>query len=114
MVNNDAYLNKTFAALSDPTRRAILARLGQGSATVTEVAKPFDMSLPAISKHLRVLEEAGLLTRERTGRIHHLYINPQPMKQASQWLAFYEQFWTESLDALERFLEEPEEVEPSA
>jgi DNA-binding transcriptional ArsR family regulator len=107
-------LDTTFAALSDPTRRAILARLARGESTVTELAKPFNVSLPAISKHLRVLEKAGLLSRERDGRIHRCNLNAKPMKDADDWIRRYRQFWEERLDALAEYLEktQPEE-EPS-
>ena len=101
-------LDNTFAALSDPTRRAILARLRQGPATVTELAQPFTISLQAISKHLRVLERAGLLVRKRQGRIHYLRLNPQPLKDATGWLTRYEQFWESQFDALDQFLTEIE------
>jgi DNA-binding transcriptional ArsR family regulator len=99
-------LDATFAALSDPTRRAILSRLAQSSATVTEIAAPFDISLPAISKHLRVLEKAGLLIRQKQGRIHHCYLNAAPLKEAAQWLSLYEAFWEGQFDALADFLAE--------
>ena len=109
MVNqNTPTLNKTFAALADPTRRAILSRLTQGTATVTELAEPFAMSLPAVSKHLTVLEKAGLLTRQRQGRIHYLSLNATPLKEIANWVTLYEQFWTGQLDALASFLEEEE------
>jgi DNA-binding transcriptional ArsR family regulator len=107
MVNqNITTLDKTFGALADPTRRAILSRLTQGTATVTELAEPFAMSLPAVSKHLTVLEKAGLLTRRRQGRIHYLTLNAAPLKEAAQWITLYEQFWEGQLDALANFLEE--------
>ena len=107
MVNqNITTLDKTFAALSDPTRRAILSRLTQGTATVTELAEPFAMSLPAVSKHLTVLEKAGLLTRQRQGRTHYLTLNATPLQEAAHWIRLYEQFWEGQLDALANFLEE--------
>jgi DNA-binding transcriptional ArsR family regulator len=99
-------LNTTFAALADPTRRAILARLAQGEASVTELAQPFNVSLPAISKHLRVLERAGLLTREKEGRVHHCRLAADPLKEAANWIARYQQFWDEQFDALAEFLDE--------
>jgi len=88
-------LDMTFAALSDPTRRAILMRLADGEATVTELAEPFanDMSLPAVSKHLIVLENAGLVNRRREGRTHWITLAAQPMEEAASWLAFYRRFW---------------------
>jgi DNA-binding transcriptional ArsR family regulator len=100
-----APLDATFAALSDPTRRAILARLAQGEATVTQLAEPFPFSLPAVSKHLRVLESAGLLTREINGRIHRCRLAPEPMKTASQWIEHYRVFWEKQFDALAKYLE---------
>jgi DNA-binding transcriptional ArsR family regulator len=97
-------LDRIFSALSDPTRRAILQRLSHGEATVTELAKPFDMSLPAISRHLRVLEEAGLLLREREGRIHRCSFNAERVKAAADWLERYSAFWKSRLNALESYL----------
>lgn len=98
-------LDATFAALSDPTRRAILARLAQGEATVTQLAEPFPFSLPAISKHLRVLESAGLLKREIDGRVHRCRLAPEPMKTAAQWIDHYRVFWEKQFDALAQYLE---------
>jgi DNA-binding transcriptional ArsR family regulator len=100
-----AALDATFAALSDPTRRAILARLAQGEATVSELAEPFHVSLPAVSKHLRVLESAGLLRREIDGRIHRCRLAPQPMKDAAAWIEKYRAFWENQFDALAKYLE---------
>jgi DNA-binding transcriptional ArsR family regulator len=97
-------LDRTFAALSDPTRRAILARLAQGDASVTELAAPFAMSLPAISKHLRVLEQAGLVERTKDGRIHHLRLVARPLHEAAAWIAHYRQFWEQQLAALAEYL----------
>jgi DNA-binding transcriptional ArsR family regulator len=97
-------LDKTFAALSDPTRRAILARLVQGNASVSELAAPFAMSLPAISKHLRVLEQAGLVERTKDGRVHHLRLVARPLHEAAAWIAHYQQFWEQQLAALADFL----------
>jgi DNA-binding transcriptional ArsR family regulator len=109
MVNYPAvspsHLDATFAALSDPTRRAILARLAQGESTVSELAAPFDVSLPAVSKHLRVLESAGLLRREIDGRIHRCRLAPEPMKDAARWIDHYRVFWENQFDALAKFLE---------
>jgi DNA-binding transcriptional ArsR family regulator len=104
-------LDATFRALADPTRRALLARLAKGEATVTELAKPFAISLPAISKHLRVLENAGLLARSREGRIHRCRLAPEPLASAAEWIAHYRRFWDTQLDALERYLRQssPEE-----
>jgi DNA-binding transcriptional ArsR family regulator len=97
-------LNDTFAALADPTRRAILARLAQGEASVMELATPFHISLPAISKHLRVLEKAGLIKRTKHGRVHRLCLRPQPLRDAAAWMAFYQRFWEGQLDALVDYL----------
>jgi len=99
-------LSVTFGALADPTRRAILARLGLGEASVTELAEPFAMSLPAVSKHLKVLESAGLITRGRTAQWRPCRLAPQPLKEASEWLEDYRRFWDESLDNLAEYLRE--------
>jgi len=106
MVNYSAApLDATFGALADPTRRAILARLARGEAMVTELAAPFAMSLPAISKHLRVLESAGLLLREINGRVHRCRLAAGPMKNAAAWIAQYRAFWESQFDALEKYLD---------
>jgi DNA-binding transcriptional ArsR family regulator len=97
-------LDTTFAALADPTRRAILARLAQGDATVGELAEPFDISLPAISRHLKVLETASLISNAREGKHRRCRLNPLAIKDASEWLEFYERFWGGSLDRLEKHL----------
>jgi len=97
-------LDATFAALSDSTRRAILARLSCGESTVKSLAEPFDMSLPAVSKHLRVLESAGLLRREIDGRIHRCRLDAEPMKTAAAWIDHYRAFWETQFDALAKFL----------
>src|SRR5262245_2467185 len=99
-------LTLTFSALADPTRRRILEHLALGDRCVTDIAKPHNMSLPAISKHLRVLEDAGLIKRERIGRTHQLKLQAAPMKNASQWLNEYRQFWEERLDRLDEYLTE--------
>ena len=91
-------LSRTFAALADPTRRAILARLAAGEATVNEVAAPFDVSLPAISKHLKVLERAGLITRGREAQWRPSRLEAAPLESAAQWLERYRQFWEGSFD----------------
>jgi DNA-binding transcriptional ArsR family regulator len=103
--SDNAPLDATFGALADPTRRAILARLARGEATVTELAAPFDVSLPAVSKHLRVLESAGLLQREIDGRIHRCRLAPRPMKDAAAWIETYRVFWEAQLEALANYLE---------
>jgi DNA-binding transcriptional ArsR family regulator len=92
--------------LADPTRRAILARLCSGEATVTELAEPFDMSLPAVSKHLKVLERAGLVTRSREAQWRPCQLEAAPMKDAAGWLERYRQFWEQSFDRLESYLDE--------
>ena len=97
-------LNATFAALADPTRRAILARLSSGSASVTELADPFDMSLPAISKHLKVLERAGLIARGRDAQWRPCRLDAAPLKEAADWLEHYRRFWEESFDRLDDYL----------
>jgi DNA-binding transcriptional ArsR family regulator len=102
-------LDAVFSALADPTRRAILTRLADGEASVTELADPFDISLPAISRHLKVLEHAGLLAREREGRVHRIRLVADPMLDALEWMARYGRFWEERLDALEALVREPPE-----
>lgn len=97
-------LTATFAALADPTRRAILARLASGEAAVTELAEPFDMSLPAVSKHLKVLERAGLIERSRDAQWRPCHLNPAPLKEASDWISDYRRFWEESFDRLDDYL----------
>ena len=99
-------LDRTFAALADPTRRSILASLTEGERCVTDLAKPHRMSLPAISKHLRVLEKAGLVRRQRRGRVHRLTIEAKPMQEAQQWIEEYRRFWEQSLDRLDTYLKE--------
>ena len=99
-------LDTTFAALADPTRRAILARLATSQTSVTELARPFSVSLPAISKHLKVLEHAGLVARKKEGRTHKIHLLAGPMKEASDWMNRYSVFWEQRLDALETYLNE--------
>ena len=98
-------LDRTFAALADPTRRRILAHLARGNRCVTDLARPHAMSLPAVSKHLRVLEKAGLLRRRRYGRVHQLNLEAKPMQQAVRWIEEYRKFWEGSLDRLAAYLE---------
>ena len=100
-------LNRAFAALSDPTRRAIVARLAGGETTVKELAAPFAISAPAISRHLRVLEQAGLVTQERAGQFRKCRLNIAGLKSAAEWLDFYRAFWGESFDRLEQHLKTP-------
>ncbi len=107
MVERNAQtLDRVFHALSDPTRRAILAQLVSRPSTVGELSEPFDISLNAVSKHLKMLERAGLVSREVRGREHHLKLNPKALANAYDWLAFYERFWNERLDALAVLVED--------
>ena len=98
-------LDTTFAALADPTRRAILARLAGGEATVTELAEPFAMSLPAVSKHLKVLEHAGLIARGREAQWRPCRLEVGPLKEAADWIGGYRRFWEESFDRLDEYLQ---------
>ena len=104
-------LTLTFSALADPTRRAILARLSKGEASVQELAKPFRISLPAISKHLKVLEKAKLIRRGKTAQWRPCRIEAAPLKEASDWIANYEQFWEQSFDRLDDYLKELQAAE---
>ena len=97
-------LDRVFAALSDPTRRAILARLAHGEATVNELVEPFGFSQPTISKHLKVLEGAGLVARGRSAQFRPVRLDAAPLAQAAEWLGTYEQFWAESLDRLDDYV----------
>jgi DNA-binding transcriptional ArsR family regulator len=99
-------LDLTFAALADPTRRAILARLALGETSVTELAQPFAMSLPAVSKHLKVLERAGLITRGRDAQWRPCRLEADPLKHAAAWLEHYRRYWEQSLDRLEAYLKQ--------
>lgn len=99
-------LSSTFAALADPTRRALLARLTKGEATVTELAEPFSMSLPAVSKHLKVLERAGLIARGRTAQWRPCRLEAAPLKNVTDWLAEYRRFWEDGFDRLDDHLRE--------
>ena len=108
MVTNEHTLDLTFAALADPTRREILTRLSEGDATVGELASPFEISRPAISKHLRVLEKAGLVRRVSEGRLSRCGLDASPMRDAAEWVESYRTYWESQLDALARYLEEPE------
>lgn len=111
---SDQALDRTFSALADPTRRAILGRLMSGEARVTEIAEPFEMSLNAVSKHVAVLEKAGLVKRDVQGRIHQLSFEGAPILEAARWMEETRRFWEARLDALEAFLEKqnPEENSP--
>jgi DNA-binding transcriptional ArsR family regulator len=99
-------LSATFSALADPTRRAILARLAAGETSVSQLAEPFDMSMPAVSKHLKVLERAGLIARGREAQWRPCRLEPAPLKQASDWIESYRRFWEESFDRLDAYLAE--------
>jgi DNA-binding transcriptional ArsR family regulator len=99
-------LDRTFAALADPIRRSILARLSKGEATVGELARPFRVSRPAISKHLRVLERAGLVRRARDGRVSRCELDATAMRAAAEWIERYRAFWTGQLDVLKRYVEQ--------
>jgi DNA-binding transcriptional ArsR family regulator len=106
-------LDLTFSALADPTRRRILHHLASGDRCVTDLAKPYSISLPAVSKHLRVLERAGLIRRRRNGRVHSLKLQAAPMAQASRWIEDYRRFWEDSLDRLGGYLEKLQSKEKS-
>jgi DNA-binding transcriptional ArsR family regulator len=97
-------LSETFSALADPTRRAILARLAAGPATVTELTQPFDISMPAVSRHLKVLERAGLIARQKDAQWRPRRLEPERLKDAAAWLDQYQRFWTDSLDRLDGYL----------
>lgn len=101
-------LNGVFGALSDPTRRAILTRLAQGECPVAVLAAPFDVSAPAISKHLRVLESSGLITRRIEGRVHYCRLRPDELRHAKDWIAGVQAFWEQQFQSLSRYLEENE------
>jgi DNA-binding transcriptional ArsR family regulator len=100
------HLDRTFAALADPTRRRILEHLAGGDHCVTDLARPYRMSLPAVSKHLRVLEKAGLVRRKRDGRVHRLKLEAKPMQQAQAWIEEYRKFWEASFDRLDEYLKQ--------
>ena len=112
MTSTDA-LSRTFAALADTTRRAMLARLATGSATVGELAEPFDMSFAAVSKHLRVLEAAGLVSRGRDAQYRPATLDARPLAGATAWLGDYRQFWGDSFDALAQLLNQPQQQPPA-
>ena len=99
-------LSTTFAALADPTRRAILARLASGEASVTQLAEPFAMTMPALSKHLKVLERAGLIARGRDAQWRPRRLEPAPLKEVASWVEHYRRFWEESFDRLDAYLQE--------
>ncbi len=105
-------LSEVFGALADPTRRAILARLALGETSVGELAEPFEMSLPAVSKHLGVLETAGLVQREKQGRVRRCQLDGRPLEAAADWIGHYREFWEAQLDSLARYLEETQTQTP--
>ncbi len=105
-------LSTTFSALADPTRRAILARLSRGPGSVTELAEPFDMSLPAVTKHLKVLEKAGLITKGREAQWRPCRLEARPLREVSDWLEQYRRFWEARLDRLEDYLRDLHAQEP--
>ena len=111
MVTSSRQLDSIFGALSDATRRAILEELAHGERTVGELAEPFDISRPAISKHLRVLERAGLVQRTPEGRISRCALDATPLREAADWVEHYRAFWEGRLDALSRYLETPKPVD---
>lgn len=104
--DTDERLTAVFAALADPTRRAILGRLASGDASVAELAEPFAMSQPAVSKHLKVLENAGLISRSRVATARYSHLEAQPLKEATEWMQRYKRFWNESFDRLDAALAE--------
>ncbi len=105
MVNNSSeHLDILFHALADATRRGILSRLANGVMSVKELAEPFDMSAPAITKHLKVLEKAGLLKRAVEGRVHRCYLVPEAINDAARWIEYYQEFWNNKLDSLDQYL----------
>lgn len=104
MVKYNRELDATFQALADPTRRAIVAALARGQASVSELARPHRMSLPAVMKHLRVLQKAGLVTQKKSGRVRQCRLGPRPLKRAEAWIAQYGAFWDTQFDALDRYL----------
>jgi len=105
MVYYSKTLDNTFSALADPTRRAIISKLAEGEIPIMEIAAPVEMTLPAGTKHLRVLEEAGLVIRRKQGRVRYCRLNAKPMREAAKWLAFYQKFWDAKLDSQANFLE---------
>ncbi|MBT4097153.1 MAG: helix-turn-helix transcriptional regulator [Gemmatimonadetes bacterium] len=120
MVNNQTLvnpqtkrLNALFSALADPTRRAMLRRLSRSGMSVGELSSPFQMSKPAVTKHLKVLERAGLLSRDKQGRVHHCTLQPAPLAQAAGWLSYYQNFWESKLGDLDTFLQQEQEGETS-
>ena len=105
---SEDHLDRLFHALANQTRRALLSKLTEGGANISELAEPFAMSMPAISKHIRILERAGLVQRTVSGRIHHCALDARPLATVEEWLTFYRRFWGQTLDALADFVEEGE------
>jgi DNA-binding transcriptional ArsR family regulator len=105
-------LSATFSALADPTRRAILAKLAKGEATVGDLAKPFDMTLPAVIKHLKVLEKAGLVKKERSAQWRPCHLEAKPLKEAANWIDDYRRFWEANFDRLDDYLQEMQATKP--
>ena len=107
MVNyKEQQLSQIFSALADPTRRAMLTRLGDGEMSIADLSQPFAITKSAVTKHIKVLENSGLLKRTIDGRAHYCRLQAEPLKQASEWMRFYEQFWNDKFDALDVFLTE--------
>jgi DNA-binding transcriptional ArsR family regulator len=102
----DERLDAVFGALADPTRRALLITLARAPASISELAEPFEMSLPAVSKHIRVLERAGLVRRAVEGRVHHCSFDPRPLREADRWISSHEQFWSHQLESLANYVEQ--------
>lgn len=111
MISSQDSLSSTFSALADPTRRAILTRLASGEASVSELAKPMKMTMPAVTKHLKVLQRAGLIRQERKAQFRPCYLVAQPLKEASDWVEKYRRFWEQSLDRLDLYLRELQATE---
>lgn len=110
--SSDDRLDLVFHAISDRTRRALLARLAKGPVMITELARPFSMSLPGVAKHIRVLERARLVSRAVDGRVHRCSFAPEPLQEAQRWLDHYRSFWTDTLDGLARYAEKEKQVKP--
>ncbi|HKN25272.1 MAG TPA: metalloregulator ArsR/SmtB family transcription factor [Candidatus Acidoferrum sp.] len=113
MVKYSASLDSTFGALADPTRRAILATLMLGQTSISELAKPHRMSLPAVMKHVHVLEQAGLVSEEKIGRTRHCQLAAKPLQDAEEWISQYRVFWERTFDSLERYLSQSDQSEKS-
>ena len=111
---NTAQIDATFSALGDVTRREMLARLARGSTSVMELAKPFPISLPAVSKHLKVLEGAGLIIREKEGQVRRCHLKTESLKEVADWIGHYQKFWEGQLDNLERYLHQTQAKEDSS